>query len=103
MQAGGRDQHDDLLRRDPHRHEYVFQLLYSVVPNRAKLIYEPIARTHTNLSSVFVVTFVYVISHIIHSYALYSVQGALGAIWTGLLQCIRACVVFFTSGYLYCA
>ncbi|KAK8833597.1 hypothetical protein WA577_001530, partial [Blastocystis sp. JDR] len=78
-------------------------ILIDTIPNRAKLIYEPIARTHTNLSSVFVATFVYVISHIIHSYALYSVQGALGAIWTGLLQCIRACVVFFTSGYLYCA
>ena len=75
---------------------------FPLVPNRAKLIFEPIARTHTTLSSVFISTFVYIVSHIIHSYALYSVQGALGAIWTGLLQCIRACVVFFTSGYLYC-
>lgn len=44
----------------------------------------------------------YIISHIIHSYALYSIQGSLGAIWTGLLQCIRACVVFLSSHYLYC-
>ena len=66
------------------------------------MIYERIARTHTPLLSVFVATFVYIVSHIIHSYALYSVQGSLGAIWTGLLQCIRACVVFFSSGYLYC-
>ena len=47
-------------------------------------------------------TLIYIISHIIHSYALYSVQGCLGAIWTGLLQCIRACVVFLSSHYLYC-
>ena len=77
-------------------------LVSPLVPNRAKLIFEPIARTHTDLSAVFFSTFIYILSHIIHSYALYSVQGSLGAIWTGLLQCIRACVVFFTSGYLYC-
>ena len=46
---------------------------------------------------------VYIVSHTVHSYALYSVQGVLGAIWTGLLQCIRACAVFLASSYLFCA
>lgn len=44
----------------------------------------------------------YILSHFVHSWALFSIQGVLGAVWTGLLQCVRACVVFLVSGYLFC-
>ena len=66
------------------------------------MIYAPIQSKQSSLISVFEATGLYIISHIVHSYALYSVQGSLGAIWTGLLQCLRACVVFVSSHYLYC-
>lgn len=73
------------------------------LPNRNTLIFEPIAKKNATITRVFQATLVYIVSHIVHSYALYSVQGSLGAIWTGLLQCIRACVVFVSSHYLYCS
>ena len=47
-------------------------------------------------------TGLYIISHFVHSWALFSIQGVLGAVWTGLLQCARACVVFLVSSSLFC-
>ncbi|KAK8795843.1 hypothetical protein WA171_003810 [Blastocystis sp. BT1] len=73
------------------------------IPNRDVLVYQPIAVKKATVRKVFEAMGMYIISHIIHSYALYSIQGSLGAIWTGLLQCIRACVVFLSSHYLYCS
>ncbi|CBK24652.2 uncharacterized protein [Blastocystis hominis] len=78
-------------------------ILLDTIPNREQLVFSPLRARHATLQEVLISTAVYIGSHTLHSYALYSVQGILGAIWTGLLQCIRACIVFIVSSYLYCS
>lgn len=77
-------------------------ILVDTYPNRDTLIMQPLKSRKSSLSTVMKATALYVASHFVHSWALFSIQGVLGAVWTGLLQCVRACVVFVVSGYLYC-
>ena len=71
-------------------------------PHREALVLSPLREKKASFGDLIQSFFFYVGSHFVHSWALFSVQGLLGAVWTGLLQCIRACAVFLVSGYLYC-
>ena len=82
---------------DPHREALVLSPLREKKASFGVGLMEAIERQDLIQSFFF-----YVGSHFVQSWALFSVQGLLGAVWTGLLQCIRACAVFLVSGYLYC-
>ncbi|KAK8802792.1 hypothetical protein WA171_006464 [Blastocystis sp. BT1] len=77
-------------------------ICFDTYPHRQTLILRPLLSHHATLTMALKATGLYILSHFVHSWALFSIQGVLGAVWTGLLQCVRACVVFLVSSYLFC-
>jgi len=80
----------------------VYQLLYTL-PNWETLFVQPVTEKNGNHSDILFAYLVLMISSLGHSWSYYGLIASVGSVGTGILQSLRAVLVFFISDFYYCS
>jgi len=80
---------------------FLYVTLYTI-PSESSMILDSMVLSHASIMKILVSYFLLIISHFGHSWSYYRVMPFLGSVGTGLLQALRAVLVFLCSSFIYC-
>lgn len=78
-------------------------MTFYVLPNWNELVTEPIQDAKGSSSAILIGLVLYTISQLAHGFTYFMMLGSLGAVATGVMQSLRAVLVFAFSSIVFCS